>query len=318
MIVPSIIANTKAAEKTPPMAISKELSRDDNPVLSARRTVLSLLPLAASTLLARPPSAIAASDSSSSTTTSSTAQITDKLYFSIQGLPRENDAADTSSPPAGSSRVVIGVFGKDAPNSVKQIKQLFSKQGLPSTCRPMAERTLQKEQLEAKKVFNNCKQAESQGVVLQYSTVWRVMKDQHIDFGAVTGKFLARDYPTWGVDEPKNQLLKHDVPGVVSVVKGKEGGFGFSIYPGNSDDTARLDEDYIVIGRVLEGMDVIERINQIPVITTARGANYMSLTGATNGSESKAPNRSCRYGGPMYCNEFKPLVKLTITETGIL
>jgi hypothetical protein len=40
------------------------------------------------------------------------------------------------------------------------------------------------------------------------------------------------------------------------------------------------------------------------------------LTGGPK--SSNAPDRSCRYGGPMYCNENKPLVKLKIADCGVL
>ena len=242
------------------------------------------------------------------TATSLGAQVTDKIYFTIQGLPSQ-DGTTTNN-----NRIVIGLFGKDAPNCVGQMKQLFSKQGLPRPCRPRAERTLQKEQLEANKVYNACKQAESQGVVLPYSTVWRIVKDEQIAVGAVAGKFLAREYPNWTEDKHDNGL-RHDSPGVVSVLRGSEGGFGFSIYPGGGN-ASELDRDYIVVGRVLEGMDVVEQLNQVPVITTAKGVNYMALSGTTG--TGKAPTRSCRYGGNMYCNEQKPLIKLSISDTGIL
>ncbi|GKY91384.1 hypothetical protein MPSEU_000110700 [Mayamaea pseudoterrestris] len=250
--------------------------------------------------------AAAETASTSSSSTSLNALFTEKIFLNIQGLPSQDNAITDN-------RIVIGLFGNDAPHCVKQLQQLFTPLGLPRPCRPRATRTLQKEQLEANKVYKNCMQAESQGVVLQYSTVWRIVANEQIAIGAVTGKYLSREYPEWN----DVNSLKHDVPGVVSVLRGSEGGFGFSIYPGDGcGGHAELDCDYIVVGRVLEGMDVVRRLNQVPVVTTARNINYMSLSGAAG--TGKAPNRSCRYGGPMYCNEYKPLSKLTVSETGIL
>jgi cyclophilin family peptidyl-prolyl cis-trans isomerase len=150
------------------------------------------------------------------------------------------------------------------------------------------------------------------GVNYDYSTVWRVIPNQRIDIGAVTGKFVARENPNF-ISNPS--ILLHDAPGVVSVRKGNnDGGFGFTIYPGGGDATV-LNEDNIVVGRVLDGMDVIQRLNEMPVVKSA-GVNYMAITGGPNAKN--APSRACRYGGPMYCNENKPLKKVLIEKTGIL
>lgn len=231
------------------------------------------------------------------------AQVTDRIYVEVKGLP---------SSPAEPKRIVIGLFGKDAPDSVTKLKSLMSPQGLSTACRPKPERVLQKEQLEANKVFSTCKESEDQGVPLRYSTIWRVVKNERIDMGAVTGKYVAREFPDW--QESNGSTLKHDAPGVVSVRRGNEGGFGFSIYPGDGRDAGYMDEDQIVVGRVIEGMDVVQELNDIPVITSSK-INYMGLTGGP--TAKAAPTRACRYGGPMYCNENKPLVKLSIVNTGL-
>jgi cyclophilin family peptidyl-prolyl cis-trans isomerase len=204
------------------------------------------------------------------------------------------------------------LFGKDAPASTAQFKKLLTTEGLLTTCRPRAERVLQKEQLEANKVYNGCKETVDVGVNLKYSTIWRVVKNERIDLGAVNGRFLAREYPEWN----DASTLKHDDFGKVSVRKGNDGGFGFSIYSGEGGKNAeQLDEDHIVVGRVIEGMDVVRELNEVPVVSSAK-LNYMGLTGGPK--SNNAPDRSCRYGGPMYCNENKPLIKLSITETGII
>lgn len=106
------------------------------------------------------------------------------------------------------------------------------------------------------------------------------------------------------------------MPGIVSVRRGNDSGFGFTVYPGTGKDfVSALDQDHIVIGRVIDGMDVIRELDNVPVVSSAK-LNYMALTG---GPKNKAgPSRSCRYGGDMYCNEFKPLIKLTITDIGLL
>ena len=95
----------------------------------------------------------------------------------------------------------------------------------------------------------------------------------------------------------------------MSVRKGSDGGYGFTIYPGLGDASI-LNEDNIVVGRVIEGMDVVQKLNEIPVVKSA-------LAGGSNGKN--APSRACRYGGTeLYCNENKPLKKVLIQSTGIL
>ena len=233
------------------------------------------------------------------------ATVTDKIFVEIKGLG--------GPPSTETKRIVIGLFGKDAPACTEKLKMLVTSKGLPAPCRPKAERSLQKEQLEANKVYNSCIESEEIGVSLKYSTIWRVIKNERIDMGAVTGRFVAREYPNW--QEPSESPdLKHDAPGVVSVRRGNDGGFGFTIYPGNGKDAEVLDEDHIVVGKVLEGMDVVQELNEVPVITSSK-VNYMGLTGGT--TTKNAPTRACRYGGPMYCNEYKPLIKLSISDVGV-
>ncbi|EEC44748.1 predicted protein [Phaeodactylum tricornutum CCAP 1055/1] len=247
------------------------------------------------------------------------ATITDKIFITVKGLPKREE-----EPEFEPKRIVIGLFGTEAPESVDKLKRLVASSssgqlsnGLAIPCRPKATRTLQKEQLEANKVYNSCVEGEDQGVTLQYSSIWRVFPNERIDMGAVTGKFVAREYPNW--QETVESELGHDQPGVVSVRRGNDSGFGFTIYPGGAKDPVRdlaaLNADHIVVGRVIEGMDIVAQLNSVPVISSSK-LNYMSLTGGQ--TTKNAPTRSCRYGGDMYCNENKPLIKLSITETGIL
>lgn len=240
------------------------------------------------------------------------ADVTDKVYVEIKGLPvtEEGDA------PGSARRIVIGLFGKDSPQSVDKLKKLMNeKEGLAAACKPRQEKLLQREQLEANKVYNNCVEGQSKGVNYDYAQIWRVVKGERIDFGSVAGRFVARENPTW--EESQSNSLKHDRPGIVSVRRGSDSGFTFTIYPGGNDgeSTKDLDENHIVVGQVLEGFDVIEALNNIPVVKAAK-VNYMGLTGGPTAKD--APTRACLYGGAMYCNEDKPLVKLTMTRTGLL
>lgn len=163
-------------------------------------------------------------------------------------------------------------------------------------------------------MYNSCLDTEDTvGVNYDYSTVWRVMKDERIDLGAVSGKFIARENPTW---EDAMSGLKHDSAGVVSVLRGNDGGYGITIFPGSKGGNAAattLDEDNIVIGRVIDGMDVVEKLNNMPVVKNPS----VSLTGGQK--KKNAPSRGCRYGGSEYfCSEDKPLKKVLLDKTGVL
>ena len=176
---------------------------------------------------------------------------------------------------------------------------------------------LQKEQLEANKVYKNCVETEDTGVTYEYGTIWRIIQDERIDVGAVAGKFIARQYPTWGeaTPPPKELTLRHDRLGLVSVQVGDESGFGFTIHPSNKPSPT-LDATHLVIGTVLdESMPIVQEWNNLPVVTSSK-INYMGLTGGP--TTKSAPTRACAYGGPMYCNENKPLAKLSIMGSGVL
>jgi cyclophilin family peptidyl-prolyl cis-trans isomerase len=223
----------------------------------------------------------------------------------IKGL-----SSTTSTDTAPVQRITIGLFGKDAPDATHKLKQLVTKEGLPALCKPKdTTRLLQKEQLEASKVYNGCKESEDRGVNYDLSTIWRVVKDERIDVGAVSGKFISRENINWtGTND-----LKHNMFGIVSVRRGTDSGFGFTIYPGSSSSTSSssLDETNLVVGIVLDGLDTIQRINQVGVVRSAK------LGGGVD--QKAAPSRSCRYGSnELYCSENKPLQKLTIYSTGVL
>jgi cyclophilin family peptidyl-prolyl cis-trans isomerase len=240
--------------------------------------------------------------SSAKAADTSSAQVTDRIFVEVKGLGPEP------------KRIIIGLFGKDAPKSTQKLKSLVNtKEGLAAPCKPRAERALQKEQLEANKVYNTCIESQDKGVNYEYSQIWRIIPNERIDVGAVSGKFIAREYPTW--QEDKANGLRHDSPGIVSVRKGNDSGFGFTIYPGNNDAAAvLLDEEHIVVGKV-ENLDIVQELNAVPVITSSK-VNYMGLTGGP--TTKSAPTRACQYGGPMYCNEYKPLNKLSILNSGVL
>ena len=221
--------------------------------------------------------------------------VTDTIFLDIKGLTDET----TGTP--STQRLEIGLFGKDAPDSTQKLLSLSSKQGLAAPCKPKEIRQLQREQLEANKVYNSCMESQDTiGVNYDFATIWRIIPGERIDVGAVSGKFVAREFPMWS-EQSSSNTLKHDRPGLVSVRKGNDSGFGFTIYPGGAepDVVKDLDENHIIVGQVLpESMAVLQKLEQVPVITSAK-VNYMALTG---GQKTRtAPSRSCRYGGEYIC-----------------
>lgn len=246
--------------------------------------------------------------SSALSRSSADAKITSKIFIQLKGLP--TDESNDIPQQEADDIITIGLFELDAPQPTAILKQLVSNEGYPAKCKPREIRTLQREQLEANKVYNACMEIEdSKGVNYDLSTVWRVVKDERIDLGAVSGKFVSRESPMF---QGGNEMLKHDVEGVVSVRKGNDGGFGFTIYPGKSGaSNSELDQDNIVVGRVIGGMNVVKRLNELPVV--------QSPIGGSSSNKRLAPSRACRYGSTeLYCNEFKPLKKILIQKTGLV
>ena len=297
---------------------------DYDDAASTRRSFLasSASSLASAALVLVPSSARAydvgattATDTAAATKSTADAVITDRIFFDFKGLSPPSSPGDD----VPVDRIVIGLFGDDSPQPVSVLKKLVTRDGSPSKCKPLdvESRTLEKERLEARKVYNSCLETEdTRGVNYDYATVWRVVKDERIDLGAVSGRFVARESPTF-VDGPASPgvgaKLRHDAPGVVSVRRGDGGGFGFTIYPGTGPSSS-LDEGNIVVGRVVEGMDVVGRLNDVTVVRSAGAAL------SAGGRDLRGtPSRGCRYGGSEYfCNENKPLRKVLLDKTGLL
>lgn len=287
-------------------ALTLNLRQHDSPcvLFADRRSFLSksaaIIPFIACDTL-RPRHALA---DASSNFSAADAKITSKIFITLKGLPTE----DSSDDPNAESTIVIGLFGNDSPGPVSILEKLVSTNGYPAKCKPKEIRSLQREQLEANKVYNSCLETQdTKGVTYDLSTVWRVEKDKRIDLGAVSGKFVAREYP----DFVGQNQFKHDVEGVVSVRRGDDGGFGFTIYPGkDGKGNPELDDENIVVGRVIEGIDVVRRLNKVPVVQSALSGNQ---------NKRSSPTRSCRYGGSeAFCNELKPLKKILLYKTGTL
>lgn len=245
-------------------------------------------------------------------------EVTDKVFVDISGL-----SSSASAELGQTQRIVLGLFGKDAPESVQKLQRLHSSAGLVGPCKPLKEDFLiQREQLEANKVYRSCTETKDKGTTYDYAQIWRIIKDERIDLGSVSGKFIAREFPTWAekaATKSTSDYLSLNGPKYLAAVrKGSDSGFGYTIFPvATASSNQDLLDNYLVVGKVLEGEEVVAKINAVSVVSSAKNLNYMAIVGG-GGAKSNAPSRSCRYGGPMYCNENKPLIKLTMFRTGVL
>jgi len=156
------------------------------------------------------------------------AEVTDCIFMDIkiQGVNVASDnkrGSNIGDQIAAEGRVVIGLYGKTAPVTADFFKDLFAGT-LAAECQKMnIEVATQREMLQKKQPFKQCKAAEGKPVNLEDSQVWRILEDERIDFGRLKGKFLLRQAPIF--DE--TNALKHDRAGVVSTKKGG-GVFEFS------------------------------------------------------------------------------------------
>ena len=304
----------------------------------ARETAGTVTTPAPSTV---PPSTAAAA----AVTTPPIGIVTDTVYVEVAGLVPGTASAEMST----TQRIVFGLYGKDAPRCVAQLKQLFdtTSTGFPAPCKPLqTDFLIQREQLEANKVYRSCTETvQKVGVSYAYSQIWRILPNDRIEFGAVAGKFIAREFPTWteapnGPRNNKDYVVSASAAAssnyIMAVRRGNDSGFGFTVFANTGEQELSQNDDfldnYIVVGKVMEetkteassssssslsSQAVVAQINTVSVVTSAKGINYMGLVGGGN-TKKNAPNKSCRYGGPMYCNENKPLQKLTLQRTGLL
>jgi hypothetical protein len=129
--------------------------------------------------------------------------------------------------------------------------------------------------------------------------------------GSVSGKFIAREFPNWSEEENTTAVSLPIEFGSVSVTRGNESGFGFTIHTNPTPLLNTQDGNVIVVGHVLpESMALLQKLNETPVVTSSK---------VGSAELRAAPSRSCAYGKKdFYCNEYKPLQKLSIVNTGVL
>lgn len=151
-------------------------------------------------------------------------------------------------------RIVIGLFGESSPALTKNFAQACSETG-PAR--------------------------------YERSDVRSISKDRMIYFANFAGgdsvmKQVTRNYqttmqkvPLAGPETFTNEVneLRHDRIGRVSMTKGG-GTYNFAISP--VAQAPWLDERNVVVGQVLEGLDVVERINKVPAYQKGGWANSLS------------------------------------------
>jgi len=155
----------------------------------------------------------------------------------------------------------------------------------------------EKTRLTKRQILRQCKAAEDKPVGYRYSQAWRIVRDRRIDLGRMN-----RVYRQAPQNEDANRLA-HDAPGLVSVRRGG-GEFEFTVAPGPN---AELDATNIVIGRVLDGMDMVERLNGAAVSQGQFLEGAFKFTGGLIGD--------ARAG---LATQYKPLQKIAVKACGVL
>lgn len=204
--------------------------------------------------------------------------------------------------------LTIGLFGNDAPQSVAAF--LATARGaLSAKCKEpigVEDELMARGKLAKKGTYKSCVAVEDEPVTYAYSQVWSIQRGRRVDAGALQGKFALREAPITPPAEGAG--LAHDAAGLLSVRRG--GGvfdFGITTAPGTADD----DEVYVVIGRVLEGLDVVA---QLDAATVVRAADVLGVEAATASRE-----KACAYGSAnSYCAQNKPLKKITLVRATVL
>lgn len=165
-------------------------------------------------------------------------------------------------------RISVGIFGDDAPRS-------------------------------SKFWLSVCKAEYGEGTSYDGSQVSKVQKDRIITVGKLA-RGGGQKQETWMDEVGKvrirnvnlaesfvntdNNELKHDTNGIVSIPKAG-GTFEFSIVPRQN---AELDNDNLVIGKVLSGMDVVDKINEIPVSREDSLGSKAAFSNAGKGFDPRA------------------------------
>ena len=270
------------------------------PSAALRSRMLSRRNVMASSALAAAPLTLPAAAWAASS--SATAEITAKVRLEF--------VEQVSAEEKRELPVVIGLFGKDAPQAVSIFKQLCAGE-LPASCPTeidLSQEVMERTKQSKKASLRGCQGSESLRVTYAYSQVWSVQKGKRIGAGALQGKFVMRVPPTTPLTE--SSALSHDAAGLLSVRRGG-GTFDFGLTTGATPED---DAEFAVIGRVLEGADSLAALDAVTVV---KAADAFNLDGGLDpkGSRSKV----CEYANPQpFCAQGKPLRKITLLRAAVL
>lgn len=220
-----------------------------SPSHPTRRHVLTftlatlLLPSPLPALSATPaPTPTAQPSSSSSSSSTPAPKVTDRVYLdiSIAGTPR--------------GRLTLGLYGTLSPAAVSVFKQLAT-----DSLRDRRGRTAGYRYSQAAKVFPG-----------QAVELGRIQQNDPLN---QTPGLPARQLV--GVSAPplaERNALVHDRGGLVSVKKG--GGFEFLV---GAEECRLWDDDWLVVGEVLDGVDLLQRMVRVPVNRKTIRDGYRSV-----------------------------------------
>ena len=230
---------------------------------------------------------------------SAAAVVTDKVRLEF--------VEQVSAQESRSLAMTIGLFGKDAPTAVSTFKEACSGTLVlpcPSDV-DVSDAVMERSKQSKKATLKACLGSENEPVSYAYSQVWAVQRGKRINAGAVQGKFAMRVAPTYALSEAAG--LSHDASGLLSVKRGG-GSFDFGITTAPTPD---FDDEFIVIGRVLEGADAVAALDALPVVKAA------DVLGVAPPTASRAS--ACEYSNPQpFCAQNKPLKKVTLLRTAVL
>lgn len=183
---------------------------------------------------------------------SNTSEITQKVYLYIKIANYTEESVGTNKGATGSGRVVIGLYGKDAPESVERFLSVIDGDGqeTPNFLGSQFTRVAYNQLLEMEHVRGIGTTNIAGAEVLTY-----------------------RDNTLLTSFKPimETNLIRHDRAGLLTrrqLTSGPE--FGITLAGAPS-----LDGFHVVFGRVLEGLEVLDAISKIPTYTYKTSTGYV-------------------------------------------
>jgi cyclophilin family peptidyl-prolyl cis-trans isomerase len=105
----------------------------------------------------------------------------------------------------------------------------------------------------------------SKGFGYAGSGVFRVVEGFTVQMGDVVNNDGSSGKSIYGDSfEKENFRVRHSIPGMVSMINGRNGPDSRFLIDTRPDGSGYLDDKYVGFGRVVDGMDVIRRIERLP------------------------------------------------------